>query len=421
MQHHKSIRVNLWGRTVGYLAMPDRSVVVFEYEKAFKESGWEISPFELPLNTTGIYKSPETSSTFQNLPGIIADCLPDSYGKAVIEGFYQKEFGWLPASITALDYLAYIGNRSIGALEFEPTVASQAPQHEHLEIQRLVDAARKTLQGKAHDVLPDLLKISASAGGRQAKALVDFNPRTQELRSGLEEPRADFIPCIIKFDGIRDGDEPNFYGRLEYVYTRLAERCGIQVPRVWLLEDDLEYGPAAHFIIERYDRSLQKEKTVHCASLCGLLLRDFRQKHSCDYETYFGLVQQLTRDASQLEEAFRRAAFNIIFRNQDDHTKNFGFCMSPQGLWHLAPAFDLNYVYGQGMASTHQMRFSGKDDDFTREDFVQVSKKFGMHRRKISKILNDVQEAAQNFEKQAHTAGLDEDFARGIAHRFRHF
>jgi serine/threonine-protein kinase HipA len=190
---------------------------------------------------------------------------------------------------------------------------------------------------------------------------------------------------------------------------------------VWLLEDDLEYGPAAHFIIERYDRSLQKEKTVHCASLCGLLLRDFRQKHSCDYETYFGLVLHLTSDASQLEEAFRRAAFNIVFRNQDDHTKNFGFCMNPQGVWRLAPAFDLNYVHGQGMASTHQMRFSGKDDDFTREDFTQVGKKFGIHSRKISKILKDMQEAAQDFENQARIAGLDEDFARGIANRFRRF
>ncbi|MCX6130989.1 MAG: type II toxin-antitoxin system HipA family toxin [Proteobacteria bacterium] len=421
MQHHESIRINLWGKTVGYLALLHGRVVVFEYEKAFKESGLEISPFELPLDTTGIYKSQESSSTFQTLPGIIADCLPDSYGRAVIEGFYQKQFAWLPASITVLDYLAYIGNRSIGALEFEPTVPSQASQHEQLEIQRLVDAARKTLLGRAHDVLPDLLKISASAGGRQAKALVDFNPQTQELRSGLEEPRADFVPCIIKFDGVRDGEEPNFYGRLEYVYSRLAERCGIQVPRVWLLEDDHEYEPAAHFIIERYDRSLQKEKTVHYASLCGLLLRDFRQKHSCDYETYFGLVLKLTSDASQLEEAFRRAAFNIVFRNQDDHTKNFGFCMNLQGVWRLAPAFDLNYVYGQGMASTHQMRFSGKEDDFTREDFMQVGKKFGIQSRKIIKILNNMQEAAQDFENQARNVGLEEDFARGIARRFRRF
>jgi serine/threonine-protein kinase HipA len=150
-----------------------------------------------------------------------------------------------------------------------------------------------------------------------------------------------------------------------------------------------------------------------------LLLRDFRHKHSCDYETYFGLVLQLTSDASQLEQAFRRAVFNIIFRNQDDHTKNFGFCMNPQGVWRLAPAFDLNYVYGQGMASTHQMRFSGKDDDFTREDFMQVGKKFGIHSRRISKILNVIRDATQDFESQAHTAGLDEDFARGIAQRFR--
>ncbi len=421
VSHHKSIKIKLWGETLGYLAQLENSAIIFEYESDFKRQGWEISPFELPLATTTIYQSPETSATFQRLPGVIVDCLPDSYGKTVIEGFYQQNLGWNPEAITVLDYLAYIGDRSMGALEFEPTVSRDGSVHESLEIKKLVEAARLTLQGKAHEVLPDLLKISASAGGRQAKALVDFNPLTSELRAGLDGPNLDFIPCLIKFDGVRDGDEPNYYGRLEYIYTRMAQACGIDVPRVWLLEENIAYGMAAHFIIERFDRSAQKEKTAHCASLCGLLLRDFREKHSCSYETYFSLVRDLTRDAAAVEEAFRRAVFNIVFRNQDDHTKNFGLSMDQKGTWRLSPAFDLTYVYGQGLSATHQMKFAGKDDGFVRGDFFSVGKKFGIHKKKIEKIIEAISGVAEDFLKLASEHSLEEEFAQGIKRRFRRF
>src|SRR5690606_8709745 len=158
---------------------------------------------------------------------------------------------------------------------------------EFLAIQKLLDSARLILRGKAEEVTDQIIKISSSAGGRQAKALIDFNPLTQEMRAGFNSPQPGFLPCIIKLDGLGEGDDANYYGRLEYLYSQLAQESGIQMPKTFLLETENEQGPRAHFIIERFDRDAEKNKTYHFASLCGISLRDYREKHSCTYEEYF--------------------------------------------------------------------------------------------------------------------------------------
>ncbi len=348
MQHHDRVRVKLWGEVVGYLAELENGSIAFEYDSKFKAEKLEIAPFEMPLATTTVYQSKERSSTFQGLPGAIADCLPDSYGKSIIASFYKKYYGWESHTLNVLDYLCYLSDRSIGALEFEPSTPAMTDGEADVELEILLESARKTLEGKADEVTSDIIRMSASAGGRQAKAVIDYNPSTQEIRTGFADAKTGFIPCIIKLDGLRDGEEPNFYGRLEYIYAKMAQDCGIEVPKVFLLESDHDHGPAAHFLVERFDRNSSKEKIVHYASLCGLSLHDFREKHSCSYETFFSIVQHLTSDASQVEQALQRAIFNIIFRNQDDHTKNFGFVMNRKGEWRLSLAFDLNYVFGPG-------------------------------------------------------------------------
>jgi serine/threonine-protein kinase HipA len=420
MKNAEVIQVGLWDRVVGYLAIRG-GTVAFEYEPRFKTSAFEIAPVEMPLATTTVYSSRELNNTFHGLPGVIADCLPDFYGMRAIEGFFKKHFGVDPPSLGILDRLLYLGRRSMGALEFRPAIDDVPLHDEFLQLKAVVHAARKTLAGEAADVMADLLRISASTGGRQAKALVDFHPGTGELRSGFAAPTAGFHACILKLDGTREGDPPNVYGRLEHVYALMAKACGIAMPRTYLLEGDSEDGPVAHFLVERFDRHPDKTKPFHYGSLCGLLLRDYRAKHSCSYEQYFALTRHLAAEAAQVEEAYRRAVFNIVCRNQDDHPKNFGFLMDQTGTWQLAPAFDLTYVYGLGMSSTHQMTLGAKDDDFSVDDLLHAAKASGLSRPKAQTIIEGVVAAARGFPALAAEHGLDDLFARGILNRFRLF
>ncbi|MBC7530043.1 MAG: type II toxin-antitoxin system HipA family toxin [Oligoflexus sp.] len=416
---NKSFKIMIWGETVGYLAPLGSGGLAFQYETSFKNRGWELSPIEMPLMTTTVYQAQSSSSTFQNLPGILADCLPDQYGRSVINGFYKRNFNLEPHSIGALEILSYIGNRSIGALEFLPSSKISEQVDDFLEIQSLLVAARLTMEGNAETIAASLMRVSASAGGRQAKALVDYNPKTQKIRSGFFDKRKGFVPALIKFDGVLDGVEGNCYGRLEYTYSELARLSDISMPKTYLLETENEMGPLAHFIVERFDRNNSKEKLFHYGSLCGLLIRDFRRKHSCTYEEYFRLTLTITQSHLQLEEAFRRCLFNLVFRNQDDHTKNFGFVMDQAGVWTLSPAFDLMYVYGQGVASTHQMTFAGKDDHFEKNDILKVAKQFGIRQAVVTAMFESLSAAIGRFSELAEENGLEPDFTAGVEKRFR--
>lgn len=412
-----SLEVRLWNETVGYLAKV-KNGIAFSFEEDFRSKSMEISPLELPLATTNVYQSSERSQTFSGLPGVIADCLPDAYGRAAINSFYKKTFNLDAYQVGALEILSYIGEQSIGALEFRPQQGHMTLEGEFLQVQRLLLAARLITEGKAESVSDQIIKISSSAGGRQAKALVDYNPETKEMRTGFESFQPGFQPCIIKLDGLIEGDDANYYGRLEYLYSLLAKEAGIRIPRTYLLETDNGHEPLAHFIIERFDRDASKNKTHHFASLCGLTLRDYREKHSCSYEDYYRVTLHLTQSQTELQEAFRRTLFNFVFRVQDDHTKNFGFLMNKEGDWQLSPAYDLTYVFG-GNALTHQMTFGGKDDQFTREDILKVAKTFGISRSLTEQMLDKILELAKQFEERASKIGLEEEYAQGVASRLR--
>ena len=417
MNDRKAVEVRLWDKVVGYVALSQSGVPQFSYDDDFKSESLEISPLEISTKTTIVFNQSSNANTFAGLPGVIADCLPDRFGMRVIRDFYKNKYKLEEHEINVIKKILYISNRAIGALEFYPSISDQddKPEEQFLEIQRLRDEAKKTLEGKADLVTAKIMRVGGSAGGAQAKALIDYNPTTEQMKNGFVEATPGFIPSIIKFDGVRDGDEEGCYGRLEYTYYELARKCGIEVPKTYLLEEETR----AHFIVERFDRNEKKEKNFHYASLCGLLTKDYMQKHSCSYEEYFQLTLYLTENASQVVSAFKRAVFNIIFRNQDDHTKIFGFLMNKKGGWKLAPAFDLNYVFDGGNTKTHQMKLNGKDENFEYSDFLTSGTEVGIKKSQIKKILNDTLYIANEFKALAFKNGLEEDFVNGVYGRFR--
>jgi len=414
-----SLKIVLWGNTVGYLAEKDGGIA-FEYEEEFKKLNYEISELEIPLGTTIEYISKEKNSTFKGLPGVFADSLPDVYGNKVINNFFLKNKGIPAKDVTVLMRLAYIHTRSIGALEYIPNAKEEEPTESVFNIVDLVDAAKKTLSGKGIEVAQEVMRVGSSAGGLRAKAVVDYNPKSREIRAGFKKEKKGFIPCIIKFDGAIDGEEAGYYGRVEYIYNLIAKECNIEVPNCFLLEspsdDDLN---AYHFITERFDRNEKKEKTYHQVTLCGLTLSDFRQKNSFSYESYLRTISGLSDLGMQdVEQGFRRCVFNIVMRNEDDHTKNFSFIMDQKGKWKVSPAYDLNYVR---VDKGHQMSINNKNQDINREDLVALGEFIGLKKKKIEKVIEDVLQASLLFKEKAEEIGLPSDFAEGIIKNIRTF
>jgi serine/threonine-protein kinase HipA len=415
----RSLEIKLWDQKVGYIAEINGHIE-FEYEEDFKSHKLEISPFELPLDTTTIYSSPQKGITFKGLPGVFADALPDTYGQTVINNYFLNQHGIPPNKVTPLMGLAYLSNRGMGALEFSPSITHKTKtSREEITLPELVVAVKKTITGKADKAIAEIMKVGTSAGGIQAKAAIDYNPSTNEVRMGLSEVGKGFIPSILKFDGLRDGDFTGYYGKNEYIYNLIANECGIKVSPFFLIEgqpqDHSDLKPF-HFLSTRFDRDEKRNKPYHMSTYCALSLFDFRKYNSSSYENLLRITKSLCiTDVSQVEEVFKRSVFNVILKNEDDHTKNFSFLMDKSGKWMASPAYDLNYVHSR---YGHQMSINGKNDNIKREDLLHLAKSIDIKNKKALSIIDEVMTAAKKYLQYANQVNLAEDFAEGIFKNF---
>jgi serine/threonine-protein kinase HipA len=419
-------RVLLWGQEVGAVAEGASGSVVFEYTDEFRTSGLEISPLHLPLTLRGPVSFPELSriETFAGLPGVLADCLPDAFGNTVIKRYFEER-GTPDAAMSPVQKLLYIGSRGMGALEFSPPLRHEQDRRggEALHIAELVQAARRVLEGDAEVILPEMMRVGASAGGARAKALVLWNAGARRLRSAFASPEEGDQDWLIKFDGVTAGVgghdtvksfKPGPYGRIEYAYSQMARRAGVQVTETYLLRE----RDFAHFMTRRFDR--EQGQRIHMHSLGGMHHADYNIRHVLSYEEYFRTIRQLGMGQPEIDEAFRRMVFNIAARNQDDHVKNFGFLMDADGRWRLSPAFDVIWAYGGRWARTHQMTAGGKDDGFTRDDLMRIAEQFDVP-HKGREIIDAVDAALDTWPDEAKEAGLELEWRDQVGGLFRRF
>lgn len=422
--------IKLWGRTIGAASIDSAAICAFEYAEAFRRSGIQPAPIQMPLGSE-IFRFPNLSrETFQGLPGLLADSLPDKFGNALINAWLASQ-GRTAASFNAIERLCYIGSRGMGALEFYPTQSPQAPFSETLEIARLVDLAsdilthRNSLQarfGKEDSAaLSEILRIGTSAGGARAKAVIAWNPTTQEVRSGQADPGKGFAHWLIKFDGVesnRDKElaDPKGYPAIEYAYHLMARDAGVRMMPCQLLEE----GDRRHFLTKRFDRTDQGQK-FHMQSLAALNHFDFNLAGAYSYEQAFLTIRQLGLGMDSIEQQFRRMCFNIVARNQDDHVKNIAFLMNKRGQWALSPAYDVTYAYNPDgrWTSAHQMTVNGKRDGFTLADFKSVAKTALMKRGRAATILDEVTETVARWPTYARKANLPTSLSRSIASTHR--
>lgn len=411
--------VMMWGRTIGAVSQKDAgAVAAFEYVPAFTSSGIELSPLRMPL-ARQVYSFPALPrATFHGLPGLLADSLPDRFGNALIDQWLALQ-GRKSEEFSSVERLCYIGTRGMGALEFKPVLGPKTRKASKVDVGSLVALASEILTHRKglkasfrsaarQQALEDILRVGTSAGGARAKALIAWNPDTNEVRSGQVQADEGFGYWLLKFDGVsgnkdKELEDPKGYGAIEYAYALMAQQAGIAMSECRLMEEN----GRRHFMTRRFDR-LPDGSKLHMQSLGALAHYDYNQPGAHSYEQALMAIREMGLPMEAVEQQFRRMVFNIVARNQDDHVKNIAFLMNPQGQWSLAPAFDVTYSYNPSGAWTakHQMTLNGKVDDFTLDDFGAFAKLARLKRGRDKEILTDVCEAVSRWQEFAKAAGV---------------
>jgi serine/threonine-protein kinase HipA len=411
----------IWDQLAGVVLWDDTEQLgSFEFDPNFLQSGLDISPIKMPLGQgKRIYSFPELRKsrggvfdTFKGLPGLLADMLPDKYGNQLINTWLIQN-GRQADSLNPVEQLCFIGKRGVGALEIRPSLRQDSGKATHLEIDSLVHIAGKILNSRAdfqadlsseeQSALSDILKIGTSAGGARAKAVIAFNPKSGEVKSGQVKAPVGFSYWIIKFDGVHDSQfgASAGYGRVEMAYYLMAKAAGIRMSECRLLEEN----GRAHFMTKRFDR-LDTGQKIHMQSLCGIRHFDFNQVGFYSYEQIFETMRMLRLPYPEAEQLFLRMVFNVLARNCDDHTKNFAFLMDQTGNWSLSPAYDICFAYRPGSiwVSSQSLMVNGKRENINDADFLEVARQ--MNIKKPEEKIEQVKLAVGRWVEFAGEVGV---------------
>ena len=389
----QAVSVYLWGRRVGVLAYARDQYSLFEYDPEFQRSGLEIAPFMMPLSKA-LYSADEFElprRAFYGLPGVFADSLPDSFGNQLVKK-WMVSHGVDLGSVTPLDRLVYVGSRGMGALTYEPEMRRDYKIPTFVDMSNLVEEARYALNGNllkigGDDALREIIRLGTSAGGAQAKAVVGWDRSVDSYLTGDVDLPEGFEHWIVKFSpkGLPDA------GLREYEIYLKACDAGIDMNESRLLTID----GCSHFMTKRFDR--EGAQRFHVQTLCALRhLPPGGPRELYSYETLFETANALGLDYEAREEIFRRMAFNVYNREMDDHTKNFSFLMTEDGVWRLAPAYDLtgehfsdgDDAWGQWQ-NQHALSVNGKFLNITDEDLLSVAERWAVG--SAPRVLQEVQ------------------------------
>jgi serine/threonine-protein kinase HipA len=424
------LEVSLWGKKVGVLAWDKTfEAGTFEFYNSFISTDLDIAPLTMPLDSLKrgerIFSFPDhRGKTFKGLPGMLADSLPDDYGNSIIDEYFTSK-GLSVVAVTPVDRLCYIGKRAMGAFEFRPALENKLLNISSvIEIEHLTSLAREILNKrekfqatlkKNDPSVRDILKVGTSAGGAKPKAIIAWNEKTNEVRSGQVKAPEQFTYWILKFDGVEDKklkDNPLGIGRIEYAYFLMAKDCGINMTECRLFPD----GKYFHFMTKRFDR-LEDGSRLHIQTLCAMAHLDRDKRHS--YEQGFQMLRRLNLPGNNMQQFFRRMVFNIVARNHDDHTKNHAFLMNRNGEWELAPAYDLTFAYSPSGKWTgeHQLSANNKRDNFEISDLMAVGRNMGI--RSAKDIITQVLDVVSGWNKYAKEAGVSKGHSQQIYRSLR--
>lgn len=421
-QRVNRVEVFLWGKQVGAVALdPVYGYYAFAYAPAFLQTGIEPAPLQMPLNNGDPYLFTDLPvETYKRLPAMLNDALPDDFGNALIDR-YMAERGLSKSDITALDRLAYMGNRAMGALTFKPSRGPLKRVATSIELNRLVEQARIAVTGQFDEdedehtnaALRSIIDVGTSAGGARAKAVIAWNRETHEIRSGQVDAPAGFEHWLLKFDGMGKDNElgaSGGYGRIEYAYYLMAKAANISMSECRLLEEN----GRAHFMTQRFDRAANNIRH-HLQTLCAFNHLDYKKKGTNAYAQLFECIVKLQLPYEAKEQAFRRMVFNVMARNCDDHSKNFSFLLKEGSSWELAPAYDVTFAHNPEGEWTHQhlMSVNGKFKNFREEDLLAEAERFAIG--SAPKVIREVRQAIERWPEFAALASVPPAQAKQIS------
>ena len=412
------VMVRLWDMTVGYLSWDKiTNVAVFEYDPEFVEKGLDIAPFTMSIYSPRSKKQipwiGDKDKLYMGLPPMIADSLPDKWGHSLFNAWLRDNQISMK-KITPIDHLSFLGNRTMGALEYDPAQKLGDDSALSVDVTQLYEFARQVINERKSIVLnaensilwQDLIKISSSPGGKRPKAIIALNRATGEVISGQGSIPDGFEHFILKYDG--NSSYP--LAKLEYVYYKMALDAGIN-----MMPSELRsYGHITHFLTRRFDR-IGNER-IHTQTLAAM------SPGSNSYEELFAVIRRLNLPYEDSRQQFLRMVFNVLARNVDDHTKNFSFCMTSDGVWRLSPAYDLTYSVdpsAPAYMNRHSITINGKNESLTREDLEIFAKRNDIQDYKS--LIDTVVVALGNFRKYAENLEIDEQLIRTIESDFVRF
>jgi len=380
--HVNAIEVSMWGRHVGTIAPKTATHYRFAYDEAFLHSGIAIAPFELPLGKGEFSFLDRPASAFYGLPAVFADSLPDSFGNSVIDAWMEQQ-NVSKSSVTALDRLAYVGSRAIGALEYAPQRGPRRDVKLAVKMKDIVEQSRLILNHKIEQMsgptaLKEIFKVGTSAGGAQAKAVVGWNPDSDQFCIPDDNMPEGFEHWIVKITP----DERPYIGTAEYRTYELARACGVAISDSRLYELD----GVGHFMTRRFDRDGAKRLHVQTFRAMRSLPPDVSLEMN-SYGQLFETIVALGLGYDALEQMFRRMAFNVYSDETDDHSKNFSFMMQEGGGWQLAPAYDLTGGVPPEAAADdsrrswtncHAMSINGKQSNITDDDLLEIAARYSI-------------------------------------------
>lgn len=394
--------VKIWGQEVGRLSWDSRRKrAIFEYHPVFRKGDLDLSPLQASIRdskTRFPFYGQANDGVFFGLPAFISDSMPGQWGNTVFAAWAEANH-IREKDLTSVDKLSFIGQRGMGALEFEP--AEHIGSNRSLALEQLYEKAQQIQEQREAAVvaagdltLESLYEVGTSAGGQHTKAVIARHRETGEIRSGQILLPEDYTYYILKFA------ERDYYPltRLEMVYADMARDAGITM----MPSELIEIGGEMHFLTERFDR--QNGQKIHTQTLAAMM----PDAHS--YEDLMEVCEKLNLPYKEKVETFRRMVFNILTTNVDAHIRNFSFMLkSGESDWHITPAYDLTFSCfnpGNRFDPSHYLRVNGKSSYITKDDLIAFGRKNNISRPE--EIIEQTADAVCEFRTLADKYGVPE-------------